>query len=440
MSHGPLSREEALARTHLHLALAGIGVACLAPAISWLLALRHLHDPPGPWRRGLFGLAVFDTLLIVALALLASGSLGSGTATPPSLPRIGVALDPARRTAVEVVSVIPDGPADRAGVMVGDRILSVDGEPVASNEALAPLIGKTRRGGVRRLALARGADLREVTVEPVEGLRSPPAPRRPLFQPIKGADASDFTQQIRIGLAEIFVVGVLCAFAKRRRASLLGGLGLLPALIVSSAAALATLEGFRRTIGLSLGASLISLIAGTATLLFAALVLRRGIGPVAGAPEAADPKASTLSTVALGVLYGVSSALRLGCVLLLLFPQQMLGAESARNIGPYFAWGPGGIGITFLAVAVLAPIGEELLFRGVLLPWLTTWARPRTALVLSSVVFAVGHLHYGVGAVIIFLYGLVLGWARLRTGNLRASIALHMILNTTVCAASLLRS
>jgi len=55
-------------------------------------------------------------------------------------------------------------------------------------------------------------------------------------------------------------------------------------------------------------------------------------------------------------------------------------------------------------------------------------------------VFAVGHLHYGVGAVIIFLYGLVLGWARLRMGNLRASIALHMLLNTTVCAASLLRS
>lgn len=54
-------------------------------------------------------------------------------------------------------------------------------------------------------------------------------------------------------------------------------------------------------------------------------------------------------------------------------------------------------------------------------------------------VFAVAHLHYGVGIAIIFIYALVLGWARLRTGNLRACIVLHMLLNAAATVVPLLR-
>jgi membrane protease YdiL (CAAX protease family) len=54
-------------------------------------------------------------------------------------------------------------------------------------------------------------------------------------------------------------------------------------------------------------------------------------------------------------------------------------------------------------------------------------------------IFAVGHLRYGVFLLVIVVYGLVLGWARLKTGNLRAAIVLHMLINGVATAVALLR-
>jgi membrane protease YdiL (CAAX protease family) len=39
------------------------------------------------------------------------------------------------------------------------------------------------------------------------------------------------------------------------------------------------------------------------------------------------------------------------------------------------------------------------------------------------------HLQYGFGAHVVFLYGLMLSWARLRTGGLSAPIVMHMVIN-----------
>jgi membrane protease YdiL (CAAX protease family) len=49
--------------------------------------------------------------------------------------------------------------------------------------------------------------------------------------------------------------------------------------------------------------------------------------------------------------------------------------------------------------------------------------------VLTSGLFAVLHLQYGFGAHVVFLYGLMLSWARLRTGGLSAPIVMHMVIN-----------
>ncbi len=67
-----------------------------------------------------------------------------------------------------------------------------------------------------------------------------------------------------------------------------------------------------------------------------------------------------------------------------------------------------------LAVGLSAGIGEELLFRGAL--------QPRFGLVLTSLLFAIGHAHYGLSPAIVevFVVGLVLGSLRRRT-------------NTTIC-------
>jgi hypothetical protein len=101
--------------------------------------------------------------------------------------------------------------------------------------------------------------------------------------------------------------------------------------------------------------------------------------------------------------------------------------------------GPAGIALLIFVVVILAPIGEETLFRGVLLPWLRRFLGVDAAVWVSAALFGVGHIRYGLSLSTVVVYGLVLGWARLQTGNLRASIALHMIINATVTAVALSR-
>lgn len=71
-----------------------------------------------------------------------------------------------------------------------------------------------------------------------------------------------------------------------------------------------------------------------------------------------------------------------------------------------------------LAVSLSAGIGEELLFRGAL--------QPRLGLVLTSLLFAIGHAHYGLSPAMVevFVVSLVLGLVRLRT-NTTACLVIH---------------
>jgi S1-C subfamily serine protease len=65
---------------------------------------------------------------------------------------------------VLIVGVSPDGPADTAGVIVGDVVLAFDGSPVASTDDLVHLAGGDRIGRAVPLRLLRGTDLKEIAV------------------------------------------------------------------------------------------------------------------------------------------------------------------------------------------------------------------------------------------------------------------------------------
>jgi membrane protease YdiL (CAAX protease family) len=71
-----------------------------------------------------------------------------------------------------------------------------------------------------------------------------------------------------------------------------------------------------------------------------------------------------------------------------------------------------------LAVGLSTGIGEELLFRGAL--------QPRLGLVFTSLLFAVGHAHYGLSPAMveIFVVGLVLGLVR-RRANTTTCVVIH---------------
>ena len=86
---------------------------------------------------------------------------------------------------------------------------------------------------------------------------------------------------------------------------------------------------------------------------------------------------------------------------------------------------------------VLAPLFEETLFRGVLLPALGRRLGAGVAVVLSAALFAAAHLSL-TELVPLFLLGCGLGWLRLRSGRLATSVLMHALWNGLTFANLLL--
>jgi len=87
-----------------------------------------------------------------------------------------------------------------------------------------------------------------------------------------------------------------------------------------------------------------------------------------------------------------------------------------------------------LALALLAPAVEELVFRGLLFGWLEGRWGGRVALVTSTLVFAAAHLEPMHVAMILPL-GFVLGWMRLRSGSLLPPLIAHVANNAIAVSA-----
>jgi membrane protease YdiL (CAAX protease family) len=85
-------------------------------------------------------------------------------------------------------------------------------------------------------------------------------------------------------------------------------------------------------------------------------------------------------------------------------------------------------GLSFFVICVSAPILEELLFRGLLLPGLLKNYGPRKAIFQSSLLFGVMHLNPA-QVVSAFLLGLFLGWLYYRTKSLAVCIVVHFLNN-----------
>lgn len=92
-----------------------------------------------------------------------------------------------------------------------------------------------------------------------------------------------------------------------------------------------------------------------------------------------------------------------------------------------------------VAAVVLAPLLEEVVFRGVLLRGLLRRFSAPVSIVLSAVMFSLVHIEaFDVDQLPImvdtFLWGVVLAWFALRTGNLSVSILLHASSNLLAVA------
>jgi membrane protease YdiL (CAAX protease family) len=81
-----------------------------------------------------------------------------------------------------------------------------------------------------------------------------------------------------------------------------------------------------------------------------------------------------------------------------------------------------------LTALVVAPLFEEVLFRGVLLPVAGQRLGGAGAVVLSASVFAIAHLSLSELAPL-FVLGLGLGWLRWRSGRLGSAVLMHALWN-----------
>jgi membrane protease YdiL (CAAX protease family) len=86
----------------------------------------------------------------------------------------------------------------------------------------------------------------------------------------------------------------------------------------------------------------------------------------------------------------------------------------------------------WLAVVVVTPIGEEILFRGFLFRgWLRSPRDAWPVIVVTALLWAIIHLQYDwyvIGQV--FVFGLLLGWMRWASGSTVLTILLHALINS----------
>jgi hypothetical protein len=93
----------------------------------------------------------------------------------------------------------------------------------------------------------------------------------------------------------------------------------------------------------------------------------------------------------------------------------------------------GALLLLIVALVFAAPLVEEILFRGFLLPGLAaSWIGPGGAILLTSAVWTLLHAQYQPFYLIqIMVLGIVFGWLRLQSGSTALTIGLHGILNLT---------
>lgn len=94
--------------------------------------------------------------------------------------------------------------------------------------------------------------------------------------------------------------------------------------------------------------------------------------------------------------------------------------------------------LPLLSYTVLAPVFEEVIFRGVLYSTLRRRFNAPVAMVVSALIFSLAH-GYGIfGLVTIFWSGLLWAWAYEKTGSILPGMAAHALNNSLVCMTVLL--
>lgn len=117
------------------------------------------------------------------------------------------------------------------------------------------------------------------------------------------------------------------------------------------------------------------------------------------------------------------------------FPQ--LNSDQQQDIGFRDPIGTSQLALTYISLAILPPIAEEVLFRGFMFKGLRRSLRFAPAAIITSLLFAAGHLQFGSGEPLLWVAGLdtfilsmLLCWLRERTGSIWAGVIIHALKNS----------
>jgi membrane protease YdiL (CAAX protease family) len=127
---------------------------------------------------------------------------------------------------------------------------------------------------------------------------------------------------------------------------------------------------------------------------------------------------------------GVFSLLMIADLLL----RALLGGGSVEPGGGLSAGEEGIWGLAFAVISacLLAPLVEEILYRGVLFPSFRNRLGALSAGIISSAIFALLHFYDGFGLLSVGFFGLACAMLYASTGSLLACIALHLLYNSSI--------
>ncbi len=410
-----------------HLLLAGFLLPMVTAPAAWLAFGVSRSRGETIWPRRLFLVALLDTLAVIALASTMAFHLDAPAS--PGRARIGVVLDDDR----SVREVVSGSPAERAGIHAGDVIVRADGEEMRDVATLRERIG---RGGSMHLTVRRGDRDEDIVIHPTTTIRTDGCREGPSLD-----RAPSLARLAPYGVFLVLVVGLWIVGRRRGAAQWLVWIPLVAVLIGSSALA----TGAHALTCAFLGgghAELITLVASELAMVVLAFVFFR----IARARIEADrfvgePALPTLRGYGYGVFYLVSFTARILFLSIpLLWATHALGAGGTSGMLEEVVTAGADDRVSAALVGslavVLAPIAEELLFRGIVLPHLARTLSPWAAITFSAILFGMLHVDHGVLLIGPLTIGVVLGWARWRTGSIGVPILLH----TTVNGAALLLS
>ncbi len=92
------------------------------------------------------------------------GYLGVGTQQVPLPPALAQKAGVSQESALLVATVEPGSPADQAGLLIGDIIVSINGQSLSDVEALRAQLSGDRLGQTATLRILRGGEPRDVQV------------------------------------------------------------------------------------------------------------------------------------------------------------------------------------------------------------------------------------------------------------------------------------